>query len=79
MNASDLPETLDAEHASRQLKHLLLQQAGQLSTAELEDSPMTEVLDACCKDSIMPWLLAAAISACTVSACCPGLLAVHST
>ena len=67
MNVSDLPETLDAEHASRQLKRLLLYQAGQHPTAELENAPMTEVLDGCCKDSVMPWLLAAAISACTVS------------
>lgn len=67
MNTSELPETLDAEHASVQLKRLLLYQAGQGAAGDLEDAPMADVLEACCRDSVMPWLLAAAISTCTVS------------
>ena len=66
MNASDLPDTLDAAHASRQLKRLLLHGGGVDASPEQEEAPIAQVLEACCEDSILPWLVAAAISSCTV-------------
>ena len=66
MNAGDLPDTLDAAQASRQLKRLLLHGAGVDASPEQEEAPIAEVLEACCKDSILPWLVAAAISSCAV-------------
>ena len=64
---SELPEVLDAAHASMQLKRLLLHNTGQDSAAEAGEAPLCEVLQGCCRDSMLPWLVAAAISSCTVS------------
>ena len=67
LQVNELPEVLDAAHASAQLKRLLLHNTGQDSVAEAGEAPMREVLQGCCRDSVLPWLVAAAISSCTVS------------
>ncbi len=67
LNANELPDVIDASFASTQLKRLLLHNAGQDSTAELGEAPMCEVLEHCCQGSMLPWLVAAAITSCTVS------------
>ena len=67
LHVSELPEVLDASHASAQLKRLLLHNTGQDSLGEAGEAPMSEVLQSCCGCSALPWLVAAAISSCTVS------------
>lgn len=67
LQVNELPEVLDASHASMQLKRLLLHSTGQDSLSEAGEAPMCEILQSCCACSMLPWLVAAAISSCTVS------------
>ncbi len=67
LQVNELPEVLDASHASTQLKRLLLHNTGQDSLSEAGEAPMREILQSCCSCSMLPWLVAAAISSCTVS------------
>ncbi|CAL5223814.1 g6385 [Coccomyxa viridis] len=65
LQVNELPEVLDASHASMQLKRLLLHSTGQDSLSEAGEAPMCEILQSCCACSMLPWLVAAAISSCT--------------
>ena len=66
---SELPDFFDGQHACALARRLLLLHSDEGAPQTLSDpdaAPMHDVLRACCAHSSLPWLLAAAISQCTV-------------